>query len=112
MHYVGSGTDFPFGILEASVTECAVDQPIRVMITDRDFDANFDQRSGNAGILSRAAEASPKLVLLLHAPHKNRIAQYRGLGASVVPVQALDDFPRLAAELTFALFPEESHGPV
>ncbi len=112
MHYVGGGTEFPFGILDTSVRECAGDQPIRVVITDRDFDTNFDHDPGNAGVLAAAAAASPRFVLLLHAPATERIARYRGLGASVVPVEELDDFPRLAAELTLALFPEESHGPV
>ena len=112
MHYVGGGTDFPFGILDASVKECAGDQPIRVIITDRDFDRNFDEHPENAGVISGAAARSPHLVLLLHAPSPERVARYRGLGASVVPVLEMDDFPRLAADLTFALFPEESHGPV
>jgi hypothetical protein len=112
MHYVGGGTEFPFGILEASTRDCAGDQPIRVIITDRDFDANFDQDPGNAGLLAAAAAASARFVLLLHGPATERVVQYRGLGASVVPVEAIDDFPRLAAELTFALFPEECHGRV
>jgi hypothetical protein len=112
MHYVGGGTEFPFGILDTSVRECAGDQPIRVVITDRDFDTNFDGDAGNAGVLSTAAAASPRFVLLLHAPELERSIQYRGLGASVIPVDAMDDFPRLAAELTLALFPEEHHGRV
>jgi len=112
MHYVGGGTEFPFEILEASTKECAGDQPIRVVITDCDFDANVDKDPGNAGVLSRAVAASPHFVLLLHAPAPERVAQYRSLGASVVPVEAMDDFPRLAADLTLALFPEESHGHV
>jgi hypothetical protein len=111
MHYVGGGTDFPFGILDTSVKECAGDQPIRVIITDSDFDANFDQDPVNAGVLSGAAAVS-RLVLLLRAPSRQRVAQYGGLGASVVPVEAMEDFPRLAADLTLALFPEPSHGPV
>jgi hypothetical protein len=112
MHYVGGGTEFPFGILEASVRECAGDQPIRVIITDRDFDRNVDADAANAGAVAGAAAASPRFVILLHAPAAERVVQYRGLGASVIPVDNLDDFPRLAAELTLALFPEESHGTI
>ena len=112
MHYVGGGTEFPFDILDESVRECAGDQPIRVIITDRDFDANFDQRSGERRCARGAAAASPQIRALAATPDPERVAQYRGLGASVVPVEAMDDFPRLAAELTFALFPEESHGRV
>src|SRR5262249_32489859 len=109
-HYVGGGTEFPFHILSASVRECAGDQPIRVIITDRDFDANVDEDPTNPGVLAAAATASPKLVILLHAPRPERTVTYRELGASVIPVEQLDDFPRLAAQLTLALFPEESHG--
>lgn len=112
MHYLGGGTDFPFHLLEASVKECAGDQPIRVIITDRDFDANVGKTPDHVGVLTRAVTASPHLVLLLHAPASDRVAFYRGLGASVVPVEAMDDFPRLAADLTLALFPEATHGSI
>jgi hypothetical protein len=112
MHYVGGGTDFPFDILDESVRTCAGDQPIRVIITDSDFDSNVDHEPGNAGVLSRAAAASPRFVLLLRAPAASRVTQYRGLGASVVAVESMDDFPRLAAELTFALFPEPYDGRI
>jgi hypothetical protein len=112
MHYIGGGTAFPFAILDASVQECAGDQPIRVIITDCDFDANLDEDPANAGVLSRAIAASPRCVLLLHAPAPERVVGYRALGATVVPVETMDDFPRLAAELTLALFPEEHHGAV
>jgi hypothetical protein len=112
MHYVGGGTIFPFEILDASVQQCAGDQPIRVVITDRDWDRNFDASPQHAAIVARAVEQSPHFVLLLHAPDPSRVARYRGLGAAVVEVQARDDFPRLAADLTLALFPDESHGAV
>ena len=112
MHYVGAGTDFPFAILDASVKECTGDQPIRVIITDSDFDANLDCKAENVGILARAAAASPHLVMLLHGPVPARVAQYRGLGASVIPIERLDDFPRLAADLTMTLFPDERDGTV
>ena len=52
------------------------------------------------------------LCYLLRAPAASRVAQYRGLGASVVAVESMDDFPRLAAELTFALFPEPCDGRI
>jgi hypothetical protein len=109
MHYVGGGTAFPFAILDASAHESAGDQPIRVIITDRDFDKNFDADPANEPLVSRAIAASPHFVLLLLAPAPERVARYRALGASVVPVEAMDDFPRLAAELALVLFPEEHH---
>lgn len=112
MHYVGGGTEFPFDILDESVRVCASDQPIRVIITDADFDQNIDNGPGNAGAVSRAASASPRFVLLLRAPAASRVTQYRALGASVVAVEAMDDFPRLAAELTRALFPEPCDGRI
>jgi hypothetical protein len=112
MHYIGGGTDFPFDILDESVRACAGDQPIRVIITDTDFDSNIDQNTENAGVVSRAAAASPRFLLLLRAPVPERVARYRSLGASVIPVEAMDDFPRLAAELTMALFPEQYDGRI
>lgn len=112
MHYVGGGTEFPFEILEASLKQCAGDQPIRVIITDRDFDANVDQQASHAGLLALAAEISPHFVLLQHVPAVDRLVTYRGLGVTVVPVEEMEDFPRLAVDLTLALFPEESRGLV
>ncbi len=108
MHYIGGGTKFPFDILEASVRECAADQPIRAIITDADFDANFERDPAHSGILGRAIEASPHLVLLLRTP--TQVDRYRAMGALVVPVAAMEDFPRLAAELALALFPEDRDG--
>lgn len=104
MKYIGGGTDFPFEVLAASVESERNLQPIRVIITDDDFDRNFDARSENSGIFKRAAERSPALVLLLHAPSKDRIRQYEQLGARVVPVRALADFPVMAAALSHSLF--------
>jgi hypothetical protein len=104
LHYIGQGTDFPFEILRASVEELAREQPVRIIITDRDFDSNYDQRPGNAAIFAEAALLSPALVLLLHNPDRARSARYGAAGARVVAVQKLDDFPRLSAELSFALF--------
>jgi hypothetical protein len=103
MHYIGGGTDFPFDRLAGSVRECGREQPHRVLITDRDFDDNLDAAAGNRVILAEAAARS-RLVLLLHHPAPERVREYRGLGAAVVPVAELVDFPRAAAALARALF--------
>ena len=112
MHYVGGGTSFPFEVLGGSCDDCTGDQPIRVIITDRDWDANFDARPGNRGIVETAAIKSSRFILLLHLPDPARVGLYRGLGATVVPVQTLDDFPHMAGELTHSLFPENRHEPI
>jgi hypothetical protein len=104
LHYIGQGTEFPFDVLEASVDELAAEQPVRIIITDSDFDWNYDKHPRNAAIFADAAAASPALVLLLHSPDMKRAARYEAAGARVVPVRRLDDFPRLSAELSFALF--------
>lgn len=104
LHYIGQGTDFPFDVLEQSVEELGAEQPVRILITDSDFDWNYDKHNRNAAIFADAAAASPALVLLLHNPDMKRAARYEAAGARVVPVQRLDDFPRLSAELSFALF--------
>jgi hypothetical protein len=109
MHYVGAGTVFPFDLLARSVRECRSAQPIRVLITDRDFDSNYDSLPQHATILAEAVRASPHFILLLHCPREERVALYKRLGAQVVPVPEMDDFPRMAAALSFALFSEGSH---
>lgn len=103
MHYIGGGTEFPFERLAASVEECTDQQPHRVLITDRDFDANIDASPRHEVIVSQAAARAP-LVMLLHRPVDARVSRYQGLGATVVPVADLDDFPRMAAALSRALF--------
>jgi hypothetical protein len=109
MHYVGGGTVFPFALLERSVTECGSDQPIRVVITDRDFDANYDSKPQHAGIFAAAARVSPHFVLLLHRPDEGKAARYRQAGARLIAVAQMEDFPRMAADLSFALFGEQPH---
>jgi hypothetical protein len=110
MHYIGGGTEFPFDILEESIDECGGRQPIRVVITDRDFDRNYDADKSAAGIFSRAAARSPHLVLLQHVPDPACTGRYRSAGATVIPIERMDDFPKMAADLSFALFPEGTRG--
>lgn len=109
MHYIGGGTAFPFDVLSDSVQECGDKQPIRVVISDSDFDRNYDEHQSNAAVFALAAERSPHLVLLLHAPRPERVALYRKAGAQVVAIDELDDFPKMAAALTRALFDEKAH---
>jgi hypothetical protein len=93
-------------VLAKSVAECRATHPVRVVITDSDFDGNCDARPTNVGILANAIRHSSPLVMLLHAPRPEAVARYRGLGAQVVPVARLEDFPALAAGLARALFDE------
>jgi hypothetical protein len=104
MHYVGGGTEFPFDLLDQSVTECGPDQPIRVVISDTDFHVNYQQRSGAAAV-ARAVKASPQFILLLHVPADDlRSTAYTAAGATVIPVVNLDDYPGMAGKLAAALF--------
>jgi hypothetical protein len=103
MHYIGAGTEFPFARLAGSVRECGRDQPHRVIITDRDFDRNIDGAPDHPATVAGAA-ARGGLVLLLHDPDPDRVKRYEALGAAVVGVTLLDDFPRAAAALARALF--------
>jgi hypothetical protein len=111
MHYIGGGTAFPFPVLGDSVAECRGRQPIRAIITDPDFDANYDagETGAHARIFAEAARESPYLVLLLHRPLPERIRLYQSTGARVVAIPAMDDFPRMAVDLARALFPEQGH---
>ena len=107
MHYIGSGTDFPFGLLRDSVSECGGDQPIRVVITDTDFDHNYKEHAGNPGILAEAVARSPHFILMLHAADGPWTEPYKAAGARVIPVTELENFPAMAAALSNALFEGE-----
>ncbi len=104
MHYIGAGTDFPFDLLQDSMAECGSDQPIRVVITDTDFDHNYKALSENAGIVAEAVARSPHFILMLHASDGPWTRPYRAAGARVIPVSELDDYPTMAAALSNALF--------
>ena len=105
MHYIGGGTDFPFQLLKQSCDHCGPDQPMRSVITDTDFDVNFSAHSDNEPIVLEAITRSPHFILLLHRPNLERVKHYRVLGAEVVEVDELNDFPRVATDLARALFP-------
>jgi hypothetical protein len=107
MHYIGGGTYFPFNVLEASARELSGRQPIRVIITDQDFDANVAHEPRALAILAHAVKDSPGLILLKAGAEEAGSAAYRRLGIRVVPVGELTDYPRLARELAWALFPAE-----
>lgn len=109
MHYIGGGTDFPFLLLQRSINECTADQPIRIVISDSDFDRNYDVHVDNPAIVAEAIARSPKLVLLLHRPDPTRIKLYRSYGAIVIPIMNLADFPRVATDLAHSLFPSPSY---
>src|SRR5262249_21697787 len=111
MHYIGGGTEFPFPVLGDSVAECRGRQPIRAIITDPDFDANYDAGTTgeHARIFAEAASEAPHLVLLLHRPRPERVRLYESAGARVVAIPAMDDFPRMAVDLARALFPEQGY---
>jgi hypothetical protein len=107
MHYIGGGTEFPFEKLAESVREQRGTQPTRVVITDQDFNQNYDSAPEHARVFADAVAASAPLVLLLHHPDPKRVAQYRKQGAHVAEVEELEDFPKVAAALAHALFQEE-----
>lgn len=104
MHYIGAGTDFPFALLRESVSECGYDQPVRVVITDTDFDHNYKEHAGNPGIFAEAATRSPHFILMLHAPDGPWTQPYKAAGARVISVTEMDDYPAMAVALSTALF--------
>ncbi len=108
MHYVGAGTDFPFALLQKSLAECRAGQPIRVVITDADFHANYGEATENAFAFAEAGRAGPPFVLLLHATGDPG-GQYRRAGARVITVQELEAYPPMAAALSAALFERDRH---
>lgn len=106
MHYIGAGTDFPFELLKKSCDECGSDQPIRILISDSDFDHNYESNPDNRAIFVTSATVSPNWILLLHRPAPERVKLYESLGASVVEIEEMADFPRMASDLTHQLFPD------
>ena len=104
MHYIGGGTEFPFHLLRDSVAGCGHDQPIRVIITDHDFDANYKSHKENPSIVAEAIARSPHFVLMLHAADPAWTEEYEATGARVIAVKELDDYPAMAAALSDALF--------
>lgn len=107
MHYIGGGTDFPFQLLARSCEECSPDNPIRIVISDSDFDQNFEAHPDNRGIFISAAENSAHWILLLHRPGPERVQLYKALGADIISIDEMKDFPRLATRLSQALFPSD-----
>ncbi len=111
MQYIGGGTEFPFPVLRQSLADCATDQPVRVVITDHDFNANYRARPDNAGIVAEAIAKSPHFVLMLHAPDPSWTEQYKATGARVVVVKEMSDYPAMAAALANALFDRKQPAP-
>ncbi|MDF1667341.1 MAG: hypothetical protein P1V97_36685, partial [Planctomycetota bacterium] len=107
MHYVGGGTSYPFQLLEKSTAECRQDAPIRVVISDFDFDRNYKSKyKKNSVILREAVAHSHQFILLLHNSTKEFIKEYQSIGAKYVEIKEFEDFPKLAVDLTLALFPD------
>lgn len=106
MHYIGGGTEFPFPLLKKSCEQCGPDQPLRIVITDQDFDTNFKAHADNEPIFIDAVARSPQVILLLHHPAKENVKRYRAIGAQVIEIAEMTDFPRVAVELARALFPD------
>jgi hypothetical protein len=107
MHYIGGGTEFPFDLLRKSVVECGATQPTRVLITDADFHANYENLPDSAAFVE-AARVSPHLILMLHATN-DRSGHYTRAGARVITVKELEDYPTMAVALANALFEGERH---
>ncbi len=112
MHYVGGGTRFPFEVLDASLCECPSGQPIRVIISDSDFDRNYESDPKHGPIFARAATTSAKLVVMLHRSQPEALARYRRAGATTISIVDFDDFPAMAANLSMSLFEGGGHGMV
>ncbi len=120
MHYIGGGTVFPFELLEESLRDCGREQPIRVVITDDDFDANVTSTARASSILGDVASHSPGFILLrlgselMENPangSSSMTSLYRSLGMTVVSVTEFDNYPKVARDLAWALFPESEHAP-
>ena len=109
MQYIGGGTDFPFAILEKSVKDCGLHQPIRVVLTDSDFHYNLRTavkgRPPPGPIVAAAAAKAPFVALLNGANAADTwVQEIAAAGATTVPVKELASFPKTAAALGEALF--------
>jgi len=110
MQYIGGGTDFPFAILEKSVKECGINQPIRIVLTDSDFHYNLkavvkSPLPAPPAVVAAAAAKAPFVVLLNNAtPGLAWVKEIADAGATTVPVPDLASFPKTAAAIGEALF--------
>jgi len=77
---------------------------LRVATWNLDFNPQDSAWSADGERVARLASLvrtlNADVILLQAVPDPDRVARYRGLGASIVPVMTMDDFPRLAADLT------------
>lgn len=109
MHYFGAGTKFPFGVLRESAEKCRDNPPIRVIISDSDFDRNYDEQKKARQVMSEAIRESDQFIMLMHQGYQEiESKRYTELGAKVITLSDLENFPKLAADLTRVLFPEDS----
>ena len=106
MNYIGGGTDYPFAVLERSVRDCGLHQPVRVVLTDSDYSYNLKSLPKNRETVSGAAHVSPYVVMLNGVTNVQEpwVQEIAATGARVVPVPDMKDFPRVAAALGDALF--------
>ena len=107
MHYIGGGTKFPFEQLESSVRECGERKPIRVVISDGDFNRNFAGEKSGTRILGEAVRRSDSFLMLLHQVAPASTKPYRDLGAKVIEIADLNDFPKMAAKMAQIFFADE-----
>jgi hypothetical protein len=103
MGYIGGGTEFPFALLAHSLAQDHAEPPLRIAITDYDFAGNVAPPEHRA-TLRLAAERRPPILLLLHDPSRSLAKELAPLGARIVTVEDLDNFPQLASSLARALF--------
>lgn len=98
--YQGASTRVPFWRMRESMN-ASRDQPLRVVISDGDFDTHYANSALGRTVVARAA---PTLVLVLHGGDPDWAAHYEAAGATVVSVDDPDDLPTVTASLAAALF--------
>jgi hypothetical protein len=109
MNYIGGGTDFPFDVLAASVRDNERRQPVRVVLTDSDFNYNLHGRKEAPAVCTSAAQGSPFLALLNGTRGGEEwVKSIAALGIRTVPVPDLASFPKVAAVLGEELFGESA----
>ncbi len=115
LSYVGGGTVFPWGELQASVERHRrTARVVRVVISDADFSYNY-RRPGRAGEAGRDAAIDGalqhgQLVTLLDGGEPGALDELRRRGVEVVPVAGWHALPAIARALAAALFPDGEPG--
>jgi hypothetical protein len=103
MHYVGGDSVFPFSTLEQSLHESGRLRPFRVVITTETVAGVDGLADSELEILRAAVQVSQTMYFFLYRPDREIADRLRSIGANVLEIPDVAEFPRFAAEVANAI---------